>query len=194
MGFLPEIPDWDRIWRSMQSRPFRTRAMIADLATTLPEVLLVKIDRAAMSRSIECRSPFLDHRIVEFALGLPSTMTRDKMVLRQLAYKYVPRKLIDRPKQGFNSPYGEWLRGPLASMLRDLVTPNRMAELGFETFEPITVMIESHLSRQTNFARRLWSLLLLSLWHDWYCATRVSKHRRTASAFLQAGVAAERML
>lgn len=189
VGFLPEVPEWERCWSTIRDRPFRTRAMVADMLTNLPEVLLVKVDRAAMSRSIETRSPFLDHRIVEFALRLPERMIVDKAIVRQLAYAYVPRRLLDRRKQGFNPPYARWLRGPLAPMLRDLVTPARLTQLGFETFAPVGKMLDDHLSGRVNFGRRLWSLLVLSLWHEWYCNVRSVSRTGTVRSDVQVRLA-----
>ena len=92
--------------------------MLADQLNYLPNDILVKVDRAAMSVSLETRTPLLDHILAEFAWSIPlEWRVNKKMVakefLREILYNFVPNKLIDRPKQGFGLPVNEWLRGPL---------------------------------------------------------------------------------
>ena len=88
--------------------------MLADQLNYMPDDILVKVDRASMSQSLETRAPLLDHKIAEFAWSLPSEMRIDnkggKRILREILYKYVPENLVDRPKQGFGLPVNKWLR------------------------------------------------------------------------------------
>ena len=99
-----------------------------DIRQYLPDDLLVKVDRAAMSASLESRAPFLDHRVVELAFALPEdSLLRNgqgKWILRRLLDRYVPRSLIERPKAGFAVPLAQWLRGPLRDWARQLLDPN----------------------------------------------------------------------
>lgn len=100
-----------------------------DTVTYLPDDLLTKVDRASMAVSLESRVPFLDHRVYEFASTLPITYKmyrgQGKRILRDILYHYVPKELIDRPKQGFGIPLGKWLRGPLRSQMQELLHHNK---------------------------------------------------------------------
>ncbi|TGV29647.1 asparagine synthetase B, partial [bacterium M00.F.Ca.ET.168.01.1.1] len=94
-----------------------SRLLYNDMAGYLPGDILVKLDRASMANGLEGRCPLLDHRVVEFAWRLPPKAMvrhgRGKWLLRQLLHRYVPRRLINRPKQGFDVPIAVWLKGPL---------------------------------------------------------------------------------
>ena len=111
------------------------RTMYLDAVTHLPGQMLTKVDRAAMAVSLEARVPLLDPRIIAFAARLPLAMKvhrgTGKWILRQLAYRYVPRALLDRPKHGFNVPISAWLRGPLRPWAEALLDERRLRQEGY---------------------------------------------------------------
>ena len=151
-----------------QLKQAEERMMYCDAMAYLPDDILCKIDRAAMGVSLETRVPFMDHRVVELAWRLPLHMKiRDgqgKWPLRQLLYKYVPRELIERPKQGFAIPLGKWLRGPLRDWAEHLLDPVRLSEQGYFRSEPIRQKWQEHMSGKYNQEHSLWSILMFQAW------------------------------
>ncbi|MBI3038293.1 asparagine synthase (glutamine-hydrolyzing) [bacterium] len=147
---------------------FAQRMMSLDFATYLPDDILVKLDRACMGVSLEARTPFLDHRIVEFALKMPLSVKIRKMqgkwILRQILYKYVPQKLVERPKMGLGVPIGFWLRGPLRDWAETLLSERRIKEEGFFNVKPIRQKWLEHLSGEKNWQNSIWSILMFQAW------------------------------
>jgi asparagine synthase (glutamine-hydrolysing) len=149
--------------------------MLLDAAMYLPDDILVKVDRATMSASLEARAPFLDHRVVEYAWRQPLSETFDgrqgKIGLRRLLARYVPVKLFDRPKMGFGVPVDSWLRGPLRSWAESLLDSSRIANEGYFNAEVVGARWRAHLSGTRNFRDSLWIILMFQAWLE---STRVS--------------------
>ncbi len=145
--------------------------MLADSLCYLPDDLLVKVDRSAMAYSLECRAPFLDHKVVEFAWGLSFEQKvkcgEGKWILKKLLERYVPRQLFDRPKQGFGMPVGNWLRGPLQSWAGDMIYYCK-SRRGFGIIDPdkVDLIFKEHLSGSRNWGHKLWVLLMFVAWMD----------------------------
>jgi len=147
---------------------FLQRMMYLDSMTYLPDDILVKVDRAGMGVSLETRLPFLDHHVVEFAWRLPLHMKvrgrQGKWILRQLLYRHVPQRLLERPKKGFGVPLDSWLRGKLRDWAEGLLDERRLKEEGF--FEPALVREKwrQHISGLGNWQDHLWNILMFEAW------------------------------
>lgn len=144
------------------------RWLYVDSQTYLPDDILAKVDIASMAVSLECRSPFLDHRLVEFAASLPAAYKlgphgRGKHLLKAAFADWFPAGFLDRKKMGFSAPTGRWLREDLQPMLRDSLLGSQVLHAWLQ---PATVnrLVDEHLSGRASHAKRLWSLLCLALW------------------------------
>jgi asparagine synthase (glutamine-hydrolysing) len=145
-----------------------------DLRHFMPDDILVKVDRTTMASSLEGREPFLDHRLVEFALRLPLAMRRGalgpKHLVRKVLYKMVPREILERPKQGFGIPLASWLRGELAPLIHEYLAPARVREQGI--FDPELVARAVRNFREGGPGndrldmQKLWYLISFQLWHQ----------------------------
>lgn len=144
------------------------RMMFKDSVSYLTDDILCKVDRAAMSVSLETRVPFLDHRVVETAWGLPLEEKIDglvgKRVLRDVLYRYVPKALIERPKAGFGIPVGDWLRGPLKEWAEGLLDAKRLDVEGYFYSATIQRVWREHQTGRCDHTPKLWSVLMFQAW------------------------------
>jgi asparagine synthase (glutamine-hydrolysing) len=139
-----------------------------DQLSYLPDDLLVKTDRAAMSVSLETRIPLLSRRVVELSWSLPIGLLvrsgRGKWPLRELLYRRVPRELVDRPKQGFGVPLDHWLRGPLKQWASDLLYDPGLPLGELIDADAARHLLDEHCAGRVDAASRLWPVLMLQGW------------------------------
>jgi asparagine synthase (glutamine-hydrolysing) len=146
------------------------RAMLeTDINHYLPDDLLVKMDVATMAYSLEARSPFLDHRFMEFMARVPTRYKlrggRSKHLLKTALRGILPDPVLDRPKMGFGVPLGDWLRTSLKELLMDTVLSARALERGYVREGAVRQMVDEQLRGSNEFQYPLWDLLQLELWH-----------------------------
>jgi len=164
---LHDSTPWPRSGREL----VRT-AMVADIATYLPDDILAKVDRTSMAVSLEARVPLLDHRVVEYAIGRGRPSVRRagdmKLPLRTLLGRHVPPELFERPKMGFGAPMGDWLRGPLRGWAEELLAPDALESSGLLRSEPIRARWEAHLAGATDQSNPLWAVVAFEAWRrEW---------------------------
>ena len=144
--------------------------MYCDAVSYLPGDILCKVDRASMSRSLEVRIPFLDHRVAEVAARIPVGMKvrkgNGKDILKELLFSHVPRHLFDRPKAGFSVPVGAWIKGPLKSWAEDLLSRERLDREGFFCGATIQRRWQDHLAGRRDATWSLWPVLMFQAWKD----------------------------
>jgi asparagine synthase (glutamine-hydrolysing) len=144
--------------------------MLADTMTYLPNDLLVKVDIASMAVSLEARSPFLDHNVIEFAASLPENLKlrglTTKYILKRVLKKLLPAENLERRKMGFGVPVGHWFRGEMQGFLKETLLSEKSLTRGF--FNPATIkrLVEQHTRGERDYAHQLWTLLMLELWFE----------------------------
>lgn len=146
-----------------------TQTTAVDLLSYLPCDILVKVDIASMAHGLECRSPFLDHRVAELAARLPLNLKlrgrNGKFLLCETFRDLIPEPILQRPKMGFGVPIDYWFRGELQPLLREYLLGDRALSRGYFRPEAVQRLIDEHTRKQQDHAYRLWSLLILEAWH-----------------------------
>jgi len=143
-------------------------ALLTDIMTYLPNDLLVKVDIATMAVSLEARSPFLDHHVIEFAASLPEKFKlrglTTKYLLKRMLRKLLPAENLDRRKMGFGVPIGQWFRGTLQPFLRETILSEKSLKRGLFRPEAVRQLVERHTRGERDYSHQLWTLLMLELW------------------------------
>jgi asparagine synthase (glutamine-hydrolysing) len=166
-GSDPFAPFRDAYGRCRSLDPV-DRGLYTDVHTYMIDDILTKVDRMSMAVSLEAREPLLDHRLLEFAATVPSALKirngRGKYLLRTVLEKKIPRDILERGKQGFEAPIGEWLRGPLAPMAEGLLSDGRLRDRGVFNDREVTRLWTDHRDGRADHRHRLWQLMMLELW------------------------------
>jgi asparagine synthase (glutamine-hydrolysing) len=146
-----------------------------DGKTYLPGDILTKVDRASMAVSLEVRAPLLDQRLIEFVTRIPSRLKlyrgEAKYIFKQAVAGLVPPEVLQRPKQGFAVPLDVWLRERLREQLRAVLTEPRTQQRGYFNPRYVALLMDEHRRGRRDHSWRLWSLLMLELWHRQFMDT-----------------------
>jgi asparagine synthase (glutamine-hydrolysing) len=156
-------------WRASGAGGTLDRMLATDVATYLPDDLLAKVDIASMASSLEVRSPFLDHEMLEFAASLPQAAkvrgAEKKVLLRQALRGTIPDEILDAPKRGFRPPLADWLRGPLGGFASEVLLDRTARERGHFRAERVASLLQRHRSGAEDHSQGIWRLLMYELWH-----------------------------
>lgn len=158
--------------QAFEEADFLWQQQFADINTYLVDDILVKVDRMSMANSLEARTPYLDHRVVEFAAGLPSSLKlrglHTKYLLKQCMATKVPREILTRKKEGFSIPMKNWLRQELQPLMQDVLSPDRLKREGLFNPSYVEKLKTEHLKGRANHSHQLWSLMIFEIWRDRY--------------------------
>jgi asparagine synthase (glutamine-hydrolysing) len=142
--------------------------MAADATHVLPDDFLVKMDIATMANSLEARSPFIDHVLVELAVSLPDKLRasafQTKPLLRELARERLPAALVKAPKRGFEVPMASWIRNELRGLVQDALLSSDARSRAVVRPDAVRRLVVEHMSERRDHAMRLWALLNLEWW------------------------------
>jgi asparagine synthase (glutamine-hydrolysing) len=142
-----------------------------DVNMYLPDDLLPKVDIATMASSLEARSPFLDHELMEFTASLPGSMklrgSEKKVVLRDALRGWIPDEILDGPKRGFALPMvGEWFRGDLRNHIVEVLTDPSAVSRGYFRESYLRSILDRHIAAERDYSLELWALMMLEVWHQ----------------------------
>ena len=168
---------WTEAERERPDADFRQKMTYLELKNRLAELLLMRVDKMTMATSVEARVPFLDHELVEFALALPPDVKvrggKGKYILKNAVSGLLPDHIVNRPKQGFGAPVGEWFRGELGERIQRQIKESSLAECGLLDYERIDELWAAHRSpTPSDWAFQLWNIYNVSAWHDYWVAGR----------------------
>ena len=150
--------------------------MEIDLGIFLVDDMLVKTDRASMANSLEARVPILDTVVSDFALSLsPRTKVRGlgfqkKRILRRAVAPLLPEPILRGKKRGFSIPLAAWLRGELAPLAHDVLSPSNLKHSEIFHTATVTRLLDDHISGRADYSRKLWTLLVFALWFERYAS------------------------
>lgn len=157
------------MYKKSDADNFIEKTLFADVMLYLPYDLLVKVDIASMANSLEVRSPFLDHKVMEFAASLPIEFKlrgmQTKYILKKAFEPFLPKKVLYRKKMGFGVPLQRWFRQELKSIAYEVLLEKRTIERGYFKRDAVQVLLDEHVAMSADHSYRIWALLFLELWH-----------------------------
>ena len=173
------LPCHYEIESGYQVKDWQIRRMLLDMDTYLPGDILCKVDRATMKYSLEARCPIMDRDVMEYSFRMAHNIKYEngnkKRILKDIAYDYIPKELLDRPKVGFGVPLDKWLRGPLKNQLVDMIDRDFLVRQGIFDSDYVISMITDYLQNGDggpatgrNYSKLTWSYFVFQQWYQHY--------------------------
>lgn len=174
-----KIPILYQVESGYQEKNWQERRMLLDMDTYLPGDILCKVDRASMKYSLEARCPILDKDVMEYSYRLPHSFKYNrgvkKRILKDIAYDYIPKELLDRPKVGFGVPLDKWLRGPLKERLMDMASHDFLVKQEIFDADFMCKMLRIYMEHGdagpatgANYSKLMWSYFVFQQWYNCY--------------------------
>lgn len=163
---------YDETNEKLESLSPLSYAMLMDYKTYLQDDILQKVDRCSMSQSLESREPYLDHRVIEFVAQLPDHYKyhkgNKKYLLKEIAYQYIPKQLLDRPKMGFSIPLDTWLRNELRPLVESYFSEEKIKAQGIFNSKYVTSLYADFKKGEKGLEQKVWRMLMFQMWfHRW---------------------------
>ena len=160
----------DRVLKGARFDETVSEMLYLDFRLYLEDNLLVKVDRASMACSLELRTPFLDHRLIEFAEGLPGDLKvrrfQLKYILKKAVERWLPKEIVYRQKRGFSVPIASWMRNELRPLVDETLGEEKLRRQGMFNVAFVRRLLNEHWSGKVDNRKTLWTLFSFQLWYD----------------------------
>ena len=160
----------ERLFEEASGRTPLEQSLYVDVCSYLPDDILAKVDRMSMAVSLESRVPFLDKEMVELAFQVPDHLKlrggETKWILKRIAERYIPRKAIYRPKEGFSVPLKHWIAGTCRGLMDELLSEKRIRQEGYFSWDEVWRLRNEHLTGRRNHSHVLWAIMMFQAWQD----------------------------
>lgn len=162
--------DLDRLFQARSNPDQLLKMIYQELKLRLPELLLMRVDKMTMATSVEARVPYLDHKLVEFAMSIPSELKyrngETKYILKRALKGIIPESVLRREKKGFGVPINEWMLDRLGGFVENTLLNSGLRRRGFFDYDFVNQLLRQHRAGRANYAFLLWTLLNLNLWYE----------------------------
>jgi len=181
---LDPLDLYDQGFEGSDANNLIEKTLNMDISSYLPDCLLVKMDIATMANSLEARSPFLDHQLMEFVASIPPGLKlrgrKTKYVLKMALNRLLPGKILERKKMGFGVPIAHWFRNQLMDYVYGILLDETATRRGYFCKESIRKLLDAHTRMRQDHSARIWALLNLELWHQMFIDRRIQNDVSTA--------------